>query len=85
MNPKPEEDDMAIFQPFQQGRHRCIGVNVAYNEMRLILARLLWGFDIKLKDERDRWDWGEQCTYILWASLIARKKSTKLSANDDAG
>ncbi|RMZ67698.1 cytochrome P450 [Pyrenophora seminiperda CCB06] len=55
-----------IFHPFQLGRHQCIGQKTAMLEMRLVLARLLWTFDIRLKDEEDVWDWGEQATYILW-------------------
>lgn len=60
---------MGIFQPFQIGRHACIGMKVAYVEMRLVISRLLWSFDVKLKDKSDRWDWGEQSTYIFWVSL----------------
>ncbi|CAA9962782.1 benzoate 4-monooxygenase cytochrome P450 [Pyrenophora teres f. maculata] len=55
-----------IFHPFQLGRHSCIGQKVAYMEMRLVLARLLWSFDVTLRDARDRWDWGDQFTHILW-------------------
>ncbi|KAI4942690.1 hypothetical protein J4E91_009859 [Alternaria rosae] len=67
LDPKSyHEDDMDVFHPFLVGRHKCVGVSFAWSEMRLILARLVWSFDIKLKDEHDRWDWGEQCTYILW-------------------
>jgi cytochrome P450 len=63
-------DDMASFQPFQIGRHACIGINVAWREMRLTVARLLWAFDVRLADEKgDRWDWGTQRTFILWVSL----------------
>ena len=43
-------------------------MKVAYAELRLTLARLLFDFDISLADERDRWDWGEQNTYIVWVS-----------------
>ncbi|KAH7093788.1 benzoate 4-monooxygenase cytochrome P450 [Paraphoma chrysanthemicola] len=66
LNPDPKTDNMASFQPFQMGRHVCPGMKLAYAEMRLIMARLLWNFDIALADENDRWDWGEQKTYILW-------------------
>ncbi|CAO2650010.1 Nn.00g013020.m01.CDS01 [Neocucurbitaria sp. VM-36] len=66
ISPDPNADNMSSFQPFSIGRHTCIGMKVAYNEMRLTLARLLWSFDMSLKDEKDRWDWGEQKTYILW-------------------
>lgn len=59
---------MAVYQPFQIGRHMCIGMKLANQEMRLILARLLWSFDVTLTDENDRWDWGDQSTYIFWVS-----------------
>jgi cytochrome P450 len=61
---------MALFQPFQIGRHNCIGMRVAQMEMRLTLSRLLWAFDVKLADASDRWDWGDQCTYALWVSIV---------------
>jgi cytochrome P450 len=70
LDPGLKGDNMASFQPFQMGRHVCIGVKLAYAEMRVILARLLWSFDIKLAEEGDRWDWGEQQTYIFWVSVL---------------
>jgi cytochrome P450 len=35
-----------IFQPFALGRHQCIGYKFAWAEMRLVLARLLWAFEL---------------------------------------
>jgi cytochrome P450 len=61
-------DNMASFQPFQMGRHVCIGAKLAYAEMRVILTRFVWSFDVELAEETDRWDWGQQKTYILWVS-----------------
>lgn len=61
---------MPSFQPFGVGRHSCIGMNLAYAEMRLIIARLLFVFDIKLRDENDRWDWGTQNTYLFWVMML---------------
>ncbi|KAF2846535.1 cytochrome P450 [Plenodomus tracheiphilus IPT5] len=66
---KDAGDDMSAFQPFQLGRHTCIGLKVAYSEMRVVLARLLCSFDLQLADENDRWDWGKQNTYILWVGV----------------
>lgn len=60
------KDDTAAFQPFGLGRHSCIGMKLAYAEMRLILARLLYAFDISLADAEDVWDWGSQKTFIFW-------------------
>lgn len=60
-----ERDDMAGFNPFGAGRNSCIGVKLAYAEMRVVLARLVWGFDVQLEGEGG-WEWGEQETYIFW-------------------
>ena len=60
------KDNKAAFQPFGLGRHGCIGQTLAYAEMRLILARLLFAFDIELADAADVWDWGTQKTFIFW-------------------
>jgi cytochrome P450 len=59
-------DNFSAFQPFQLGRHSCIGQSLAYAEMRLILARLIFAFDIRLADPKEVWDWGRQKTFILW-------------------
>lgn len=59
-------DDLSAFQPFQLGRHSCIGQSLAYAEMRLILARLMFAFDFQLADPKDVWDWGTQKTFIFW-------------------
>lgn len=64
---------MSSFQPFGIGRHSCIGMKLAYAEIRLALTRLLWAFDLRLTNETDRWDWGEQRTYVLWVSDYLQK------------
>ncbi|KAF1931191.1 benzoate 4-monooxygenase cytochrome P450 [Didymella exigua CBS 183.55] len=60
------KDDMTSFNPFSVGRHQFIGLKLAYAEMRIIVARMIFAFDLKLADEKDRFDWGEQETYIFW-------------------
>ena len=57
-------DSRAVLQPFSVGPRNCIGRNLAYNEMRLILARVLWNFDLELCDESK--GWSDQKAYILW-------------------
>ncbi|KAF2133687.1 cytochrome P450 [Dothidotthia symphoricarpi CBS 119687] len=66
LNPDPKTDNMSAFRPFLVGRHSCIGMKLAYAEMRVILARLLWAFDIALEDDEDRWDWGTQKIFVFW-------------------
>ncbi|USW48351.1 Putative cytochrome P450 [Septoria linicola] len=64
----PEEfahDDKQAFQPFVIGSWNCIGSNLAYAEMRLMLASVLFNFDIELDAERTG-DWLDQKNYGAW-------------------
>ena len=38
--------------------------SLAYAEMRLILARIIFSFDMQLVDDED--DWMDQEIYLLW-------------------
>ncbi|KAE9366288.1 cytochrome P450, partial [Stipitochalara longipes BDJ] len=46
-DPAFENDDKAASHPFSLGPRNCIGRNLAYAEMRVILARLVWNFDME--------------------------------------
>ncbi|TLD29184.1 hypothetical protein PspLS_04028 [Pyricularia sp. CBS 133598] len=48
-------DNKTAFRPFAVGPRDCIGKNLAYSEMRLVTARLLWNFDIALVEGQDDW------------------------------
>lgn len=41
-----EKDKKEAFQPFNVGPRNCIGMNLAYAEMYMILACLLWEFNV---------------------------------------
>lgn len=58
-------DRKDAFQPFLFGARNCIGRNLAYAEMRSILARVMWNFDIKLVDANEDWI-GKNTLYSLW-------------------
>ncbi|PTB64949.1 cytochrome P450 [Trichoderma citrinoviride] len=60
-----ESDKRDAFMPFSVGPRNCIGRNLAYLEMRLILARMVWNFDIKLAEESVGWDTRSK-VYMLW-------------------
>jgi len=66
---KPDEfaqDNLDAFHPFNIGRHTCLGQRLGLAEVRLVLARLLYAFDMTLADEKDTMDFGEQKTHIFW-------------------
>jgi len=62
-------------KPFSLGPRACLGINLAYMEMRIILARLVWEFE---------WRWGkggEGCEWdrdnqlkLLWQKPMLKVK-----------
>ncbi|KAH6632811.1 cytochrome P450 [Chaetomium tenue] len=63
-DPEYAHDVRGVLQPFSVGPRNCIGRNLAYVEMRLILARLLWNFDLELMPESR--NWSAQKIFTLW-------------------
>ncbi|KAK4627038.1 Cytochrome P450 monooxygenase sthF [Fulvia fulva] len=53
------------FYPFSYGPRSCLAMNLAYAEMRFILARLMWNFEIKIADKSRNW-LEEQKAYLIW-------------------
>lgn len=49
------EDQREASQPFNIGPRGCIGRNLAYAEMRIILARVLFEFDLELMESSKSW------------------------------
>ncbi|GKT41806.1 cytochrome P450 monooxygenase aclL [Colletotrichum spaethianum] len=64
-DPEYASDRKEAFQPFHLGPRNCLGKNLAYVEMRIILARLLWNFDLVLADDSQQW-METQKIYTLW-------------------
>ncbi|ETN40712.1 uncharacterized protein HMPREF1541_04991 [Cyphellophora europaea CBS 101466] len=60
-------DDRAVHQPFSVGPRNCIGQNLANAEMRVILARVLWNFELVLAGtEEKKAGWVDQKTFLTW-------------------
>lgn len=70
-------DRTSAAQPFSYGPRNCLGKPFAYSEMRVILARMLWNFDMELSPESDGWE--KQKVYTLWDK---GPLMVKLSARD---
>ncbi|KAH7142783.1 cytochrome P450 [Dactylonectria estremocensis] len=54
-DPRFDSDQKNALRPFSVGPRNCIGKNLAYAEMRLILARLIWNFHLELDPRSERW------------------------------
>ncbi|WDK16631.1 cytochrome P450 [Colletotrichum graminicola] len=58
------DDYKSALQPFSVGPRNCIGRNLAMSEMRVILARVIWNFDMEIAE--DSRNWTEQELFGLW-------------------
>ncbi|KAF3763603.1 cytochrome P450 [Cryphonectria parasitica EP155] len=70
-------DQREAMQPFSYGPRNCIGRNLAYAEMRTIIARLVFAFDLKLAPEGENWLRGQKVFNLwrkppLWVHLVPR-------------
>ncbi|ETS80734.1 hypothetical protein PFICI_08263 [Pestalotiopsis fici W106-1] len=62
-DPEYSHDKRDAHQPFSVGPRNCLGMNMAWHEMRLLLAKLLYSFDI---DSDVGPEWTEQNVYVIW-------------------
>lgn len=65
-DPKYAGDERDVLQPFHIGKRNCIGRSLAYIEMRLILARMLFNFDLVLTEKGHDW-LADQKAYNIWS------------------
>lgn len=73
-----ENDDRKAKQPFSYGPANCIGKNLAYAEMRLLLGILVWGFDLKGGDGIDTW-LERNKIFGLWQKPALNVKLTRVN------
>jgi cytochrome P450 len=57
-------DNKEALQPFSVGPRNCLGKNLAYNEMRSLLARVIYAYDMELCPESQ--NWLNQKTWVIW-------------------
>ncbi|KAF2122018.1 cytochrome P450 [Lophiotrema nucula] len=56
-------DRRDALHPFGEGPRKCIGMNIAWAEIRLILTRMLWAFDYEQVGVPIEWE--KQKVYVL--------------------
>ncbi|KAK7212412.1 hypothetical protein V2G26_019590 [Clonostachys chloroleuca] len=64
-DPRYADDKKDVHNPFSLGPRNCVGHNLAYAEMRLLLAYLLWNFDLE-SGSHDYEKWADQQVYATW-------------------
>ncbi|KAI0399852.1 cytochrome P450 [Xylaria palmicola] len=72
-DPAYKDDNRSAHQPFSVGTRNCLGINLAWHEMRLMLAKLVYEFDIESDAGSE---WLDQNVYVIWERkpLICRFK-----------
>ncbi|KAJ5541537.1 cytochrome P450 monooxygenase [Penicillium frequentans] len=58
------DDVKGALQAFSMGPRGCPGRSLAFGEASLILARLIWAFDLELSPQCS--NWADQRAYIIW-------------------
>jgi cytochrome P450 len=59
-------DKREAVQPFGAGSRVCLGRESAWAQMRLILGRLVWEFDIESMNGEEMTRWEDLRTFVLW-------------------
>ncbi|KAJ5702437.1 Cytochrome monooxygenase lcsI [Penicillium malachiteum] len=59
-----ESDNRSAMVPFSLGPRNCIRRNFGYAEMRLIVAKMTWSFDMTLDMSSDKWNF--QKSFGFW-------------------
>ncbi|KAH6639942.1 cytochrome P450 [Truncatella angustata] len=62
-DPEYEGDNRDSHQPFSVGPRNCLGMNLAWHEMRILLGTLLYNFDLESDVGPD---WLDQKVYVIW-------------------
>ncbi|CZR53260.1 related to cytochrome P450 CYP3/CYP5/CYP6/CYP9 subfamilies [Phialocephala subalpina] len=59
-------DRREAFNPFGLGAHGCLGQQLAWAELRVILARSVWNFDMRVPEGKKQLVWTEQKIFWAW-------------------
>ncbi|KAK2000869.1 isotrichodermin C-15 hydroxylase [Colletotrichum falcatum] len=65
---KAEHNRLEALQAFSIGPRNCLGKNLAYAEMRLVLARIIYDFDIELAEGSESWI-ERQRSFGVWSRV----------------
>uniref|UniRef100_L2G9A1 Toxin biosynthesis cytochrome p450 n=1 Tax=Colletotrichum fructicola (strain Nara gc5) TaxID=1213859 RepID=L2G9A1_COLFN len=63
-DPEWGDDKREVHEPFSYGPRNCLGKNLAWLELRLMLAKTLWHYDLELCPGME--NWVDQKSYLTW-------------------
>ncbi|TDZ44748.1 Cytochrome P450 monooxygenase radP [Colletotrichum trifolii] len=63
-DPEWKHDKREVYEPFSFGPRNCLGKNLAWLELRLILAKTFWHYDLELCPGME--DWIKQKSFLTW-------------------
>ncbi|EJT72979.1 hypothetical protein GGTG_09830 [Gaeumannomyces tritici R3-111a-1] len=71
-------DNVDVFRPFSYGPRNCVGQNLALLEVRHVIARLYWRFDVEVLPGQESWAVSQK-TYLSWVKppLLVRLRVSK--------
>jgi cytochrome P450 len=72
-DPTYQNDDRHAMRAFSYGPRNCIAHDLAWLEMRLVLARLIWESDWELSPGSD---WKDALVINVWSTKPLKLKST---------
>lgn len=81
-NPMFANDNHECFRPFSFGVRDCIGKNLAYSELRVVISRILHRFDYTLEPGQEGW-LDNARVFVVWEKpgvkvrLIERRPRTE--------
>ncbi|KAF9888184.1 hypothetical protein FE257_009179 [Aspergillus nanangensis] len=76
-DPSYASDNLSVVQPFITGPYSCIGKALAYMEIGLVLAKMVWHFDWELASSTCSFE--QEKVYALW-----QKSSMEIKLRDRA-
>jgi cytochrome P450 len=70
--------DKRAFVPFSYGAHVCVGKALAMNEMRLVVGRLIWDYEVKTGKgwSKEKWEtgWRDYFTVMMGEACLRFEK-----------
>ncbi|KAJ0103874.1 hypothetical protein J7T55_001244 [Diaporthe amygdali] len=65
-DPQYANDEREALKPFFTGARDCIGRNLAVMELRLILAHMIYNFDMEVQRDSRHWAKDQKNLFIVW-------------------